>query len=304
MQGKCSRLPASRYRHAKDVKRLIVTADDFGASTLVNEAIEQAHRGGILSTASLMVAGVAADDAVRRAKRLPNLRIGLHLVVVDGKPLLEPSRIPALVDSNGEFSKQLVLAGFNFFFNQAARRALEAEIRAQFAGFAATGLHLDHVNGHNHMHLHPTVLETIISVGRDYHLSAVRVPYEPLGPSWRAAHTDPVGRFGNSVALMPILARMRSRLRRAGIAHNDFVFGLSDTGRMNKERVSALLGELPEGVTEMYFHPATRPWPGMPVWAQGPEELAALVDTSVASRIREAGIVLSTFDDVCAGAAA
>jgi hopanoid biosynthesis associated protein HpnK len=284
------------------VKRLIVTGDDFGASTLVNEAIEQAHRGGILNTTSLMVAGTAGDDAVRRARRLPQLRVGLHVVVVDGKPLLDPQSIPALVDRDGRFSTRLVRAGFNFFFNAEARRQLEAEIRAQFDAYHATGLPLDHVNAHNHMHLHPTVLDTIITVGRDYDMKAVRVPKEPFGPSWRSAHANFANRFGNSVLLAPMLARMRSRLRTAGVAGNDFVFGLSDTGHMTRERVAALVRQLPEGVTEMYFHPATRRWPGMPAWAQSEEELAALMDPQIGTYLREAGINMTTFSEIARAA--
>jgi len=280
------------------VKRLIVTGDDFGASTLVNEAIEQAHRGGILNTTSLMVAGIAGDDAVHRARRLPSLHVGLHIVVVDGKPLLDPKLIPALVDSSGQFSTQLVRAGFNFFFNAAARRQLEAEIRAQFDAYRATGLALDHVNAHNHMHMHPTVLDAIIAIGREYGVKAVRIPKEPLGPSWRAVRTNFAGRFGNAVLLAPMLARMRSRLQAAGIAANDFVFGLSDTGHMTRERVAALMHQLPDGVTEMYFHPATRRWPGMPSWAQSEEELAALMDADIASFLRESGISMTTFSEL------
>ena len=284
------------------MKRLIVTGDDFGASTLVNEAIEQAHRGGILNTTSLMVAGTAGDDAVRRARRLPQLRVGLHVVVVDGKPLLDPASIPALVDKTGHFSKQLVQAGFNFFFNAAARGQLEAEIRAQFEAYRATGLPLDHVNAHNHMHLHPTVLDAIIAIGHDYGMNAMRVPKEPFGPSWRASQNNLVGRFGNAVLLAPMIARMRSRLRAAGIAANDFVLGLSDTGHMTRERVAALMRQLPEGATEIYFHPATRRWPGMPAWAQSEEELAALMDADIANYLREAGIVMTTFTELATAA--
>ncbi|MFI4922491.1 MAG: ChbG/HpnK family deacetylase, partial [Burkholderiales bacterium] len=64
------------------MKRLIVTADDFGASLPVNEAIEQAHQNGILNTASLMVGAAAAPDAVERAKHMPSLKVGLHVVLV------------------------------------------------------------------------------------------------------------------------------------------------------------------------------------------------------------------------------
>ena len=83
------------------MKRLIVTADDFGAAIEVNEAVERAHRNGILSAASLMVAGAAAGDAVTRAKAMPELRVGLHLVLVEGRPVLPPSQIPNLVGPDG-----------------------------------------------------------------------------------------------------------------------------------------------------------------------------------------------------------
>lgn len=285
-------------REAACVKRLIVTGDDFGASTLVNEAIEQAHRGGILNTTCLMMSGAAVDDAVRRAKRLPGLHVGLHVVVVDGRPLLDPSRVPALVGADGAFSTRLVQAGFQMFFSAGARAQLEDEIRAQFEAFATTGLALDHVNGHNHMQLHPTVLDTIIRIGSAFGMKAMRVPYEPLGPSWRATRQGAGVRAGNAWGLAPVLGYCRLRLRKANIACNDYVFGLSDTGRMTRERVLAFLRELPDGVTEMYFHPASRRSPHMPAYAQPEAELAALLDPQAAAFIEEAGISLSTYSQL------
>ncbi len=280
------------------MKRLIVTGDDFGASTLVNEAIELAHRGGVLNTTCLMTAGVAVDDAVRRAKRMPDLRVGLHVVVVDGRPMLDAPAVSTLVDKDGALSKRLAQAGFTMFFNPRARRQLEAEIRAQFEAFAATGLVLDHVNAHNHLQLHPTVLGLILRIGREYGMRAVRLPYEPFGPSWRAMRRDLGGRLGNSVALTPMLAYMRTQLRAAGIAFNDFVFGLSDTGHMTRDRVLALLRELPEGTTEMYFHPSSLRWPGMPAYAQCEEELAALMDPDIRQYVSDANIALTTFGEL------
>src|SRR6516164_6656788 len=113
-------------------RRVIITGDDFGLSLGVNEAIEQAHRNGILAAASLMVAEPAADDAVARARALPRLRVGLHLVVVRGRPVLPPEQIPDLVDKAGRLKTNLAGAAFNIFFKPAARRQLEGEIRAQF----------------------------------------------------------------------------------------------------------------------------------------------------------------------------
>ena len=101
------------------MRRLIVCADDFGLDAAVNEAVETAHRDGILTCASLMVGAPAAADAVARARRLPRLRVGLHLVLVDGKPVL-PRRAGSAVSStqSGAFDDNMLRAGFRFFFSR------------------------------------------------------------------------------------------------------------------------------------------------------------------------------------------
>jgi hopanoid biosynthesis associated protein HpnK len=127
----------------------------------VNEAVERAHVDGILTAASLMVAGEGAADAVERAKRLPNLGVGLHVVLVDGRPMLPPEQIPALVGPDGWFQPDMVKTAFAIAFNPAARAQMRAEVAAQFAAFAATGLPLDHVNAHKHFHMHPMITSAI-----------------------------------------------------------------------------------------------------------------------------------------------
>src|SRR6478735_1737448 len=161
------------------MKRLIVTADDFGAAVEVNEAVERAHRHGILSAASLMVSGAAAQDAVTRAKTMPKLRVGLHLVLVEGKPVLPAGSVPDLVDKTGHFRTDMARAGAAMFFRPKVRAQLAAEIEAQFAAFAATGLRLDHVNAHKHFHLHPTIAALMIETATAYGVRGARVPLEP-----------------------------------------------------------------------------------------------------------------------------
>lgn len=284
------------------MKRLIVTGDDFGLSVPVNAAVERAHQNGILTTASLMVSGTAAADAVGRARRLPGLKVGLHLVLVCGRPVLPPADVPGLVDANGNLPGDLFRAGVRFFFRPAVRRQLEAEIRAQFEAFRATGLSLDHVNAHNHIQLHPTVCALILKVGRDYGLSAVRVPYEPLLPSWRASREGLLRRLGAWILLGPWVRMMVSALRRAKLQHNDFVFGMRDTGRMSADRVLALVSRLPEGVTEIYFHPAVRKSPETP-WPEHyrcESELEALTSPAVAASLKALGIRRISFSDLAA----
>lgn len=266
-------------------RRLIVTVDDFGLSIPVNEAVERGHREGIVTAASLMVAEPAASDAVARARANPTLAVGLHVVVVAGRPLLPPERVPDLVGRDGLFSSALARTGVAYFFRRAAQRQLEAEIRAQFAAFAATGLRLDHVNAQCHYHLHPTVLGLIVKVGDDYGRPPVRVPAE----------------LGHAPLLAPFLRLMKARLRARGIASNDRVVGFHDTGGLTEDRVLALIARLPAGTTEMYFHAATRRWPGIaPDLAayRLEDEFAALISPRVAAAVRANDIERITFRDL------
>jgi len=82
-----------------------------------------------------MVAGAAAADAVARARRLPSLRVGLHLVLVDGLPLLPPERIPDLVDARARLRSDVTTAGVGMFRRPRVRRQLAAEIEAQFCAY-------------------------------------------------------------------------------------------------------------------------------------------------------------------------
>jgi hopanoid biosynthesis associated protein HpnK len=283
------------------VKRLILTGDDFGLDLPVNEAVEEAHRRGVLTAASLMVSADASADAVERARRLPTLRVGLHLVLVEGRPTLPSSEVPDLVDDHGELSTRLVRSGFRFFFLPRVRRQLRAEIRAQFEAFRQTGLPLDHVNAHNHMHLHPTLLGLMLEVGRDFGLRAVRLPREPFLASWRAAGQGLFARAFPALLLSPLLAGMRRRLRRAGVRSNDHLFGMRDSGRMEEPLVVRQIEALPDGVSEMHFHAATRPSPLLERCMPGyrhQAELLALVSPAVRQALAAAGAETLAFSDL------
>ena len=234
------------------MKRVIFSADDFGLTESVNEAVERAHRDGTLTQASLMVAAPAAADAIRRARALPNLRVGLHLVVIEGPAVLPPAAIPDLVGSDGQFPSGQLRLGINYFFRPRIRRQLAAEIRAQFMAFAATGLALDHANAHKHMHLHPTVGGMMLAIGREFGLRSVRIPAEP--PSVMASLGVPQG-LGDR-ALYAWTRLLRHQARRAGVTVNDHCFGLAWSGHMTSARVRALMAVLPDGLSEVYFHPA------------------------------------------------
>lgn len=268
------------------MKRLILNADDFGAAPEVNEAVERAHRDGVLRSASLMVGAPAVEDAIVRARRLPELAVGLHVVLVNGRPVLPANRVPDLVDERGEFLTDLVRAGFRFFLRPRARAQLAAEIRAQFEAFARTNLVLDHADAQSHMHVHPTVFRLMLEIGREFGLRAVRIPREPSG---------------RTRTIEPWLRLMRARARRAGVFSNDYVFGLNEAGALTEERVLQILNALPDGVTEIFLHPAVAPFSGADVGTerfQWTGELAALTSWRVREAIARNGIASTTYGEL------
>jgi hopanoid biosynthesis associated protein HpnK len=276
-------------------RTLIVTADDFGLDVAINDAVEEGFRRGILTCASLMVAAPAAQDAVDRARRLPDLGVGLHLTLVDGAPVLPAHAVPALLGRDGRFPADPLRQGVRLFCSRGARAQAIAEIRAQFEAFRATGLPLDHVNAHHHFHLHPTVQRIILRVARDYGVRAVRVPGEPR-------------RSAGLPALEAWLAsrqarRLRQRLRQSRIAANDAIFGERRSGRMTGERLHEAIAALPLGISELYLHPVARPWRQGDPWPpdyDGVGELRGLLDPLVRESIAARGIRLATFAEAWA----
>jgi hopanoid biosynthesis associated protein HpnK len=275
------------------LKKLIVTADDFGAAREVNEAVEIAHTQGILTAASLMMSGDAVDHAIARARRLPSLRVGLHLVLVDGRPLLPPERIPDLVAGDGRFPRDLARAGANLFFRRSARRQLAAEIAAQFDAFAATGLSLDHVNAHHHFHLHPTVGALVLEIGASRGLRGLRVPIEPHDVLARA---DPSSGHRSDWRVGACARLLDRRVRGRDVMTPSHVFGIAWSGAMTRTRIDGLLRHLPDGISEIYAHPATS---DRFAGASGghADELAALVAPEIAALVRDRRISTGGYSD-------
>jgi hopanoid biosynthesis associated protein HpnK len=275
-----------------------VTADDFGFSHGVNQAILRAHREGIVTSTSLMVTGDAAAEAVAIARTNPDLAIGLHLVVVSGRAALAPEEIPALVDERGLFRGGPVGIGLRYQLSRAARTQLRREIREQLVRFRETGLPLAHVDGHLHMHLHPVVLSCLVELSEEFGIPAIRVPHEELG--WNLAFEP---RSAARKALWSVIfGRLRrhaeSRLKPAGIALCDRVYGLLQTGRVSEDYLLDLLRRLSgstAATVELYAHPdATLPGEhlnGPP--GAGPRELDAMLSPRVRRAVAEAGFTLA-----------
>lgn len=254
-------------------RRLIVNADDFGDTPQVNAAVIRAYKEGILRFASLMVGRPAAAEAARLARENPGLGVGLHLELCADAP---------------------EKAGLRYMFDPKARAGLEGEIRAQFDRLKALGVAPTHVDGHINVHAHPVVFPALCRVAREYGVPRVRLPggewaaYRALrGPSWGKALLA-----GTFEAMGAWVGGAAAGLERPN------TWGLLNSGLMGEEYVLGLLARLPEGLSELYFHPTTDPAlraNGKPTAShQCLEDLEALLSPRVRAALDEHGIELAS----------
>jgi chitin disaccharide deacetylase len=276
------------------VQTVILNADDFGASSTTNAAILLAHREGVLTSASLMVNEGGAPEAVDLARANRGLGVGLHLVLSNGLPALPPAEIPALVDAYGRFRNDPAIAGLRGFFLPSARRQIRREVAAQFERFAETGLEWSHVDGHQHLHLHPIVWDAVLEQTRRFPVRWIRIPYEEFLPATRERIA---GRRVEWLFFRALRKRCLRSLKRAGMASAERVYGHLETGRMTEEYVMQLLARLKGRLSEIYFHPGTPH--AMPLRATDGDgtdvELHALLSERVRERIGELGLRLADY---------
>jgi len=273
----------------KKVRRLIVNADDFGRSRPINEAVIRALHEGILTSASLMVNEPDCDEAVALAKEYPKLGVGLHLTLLCGHAALPPEKIPGLVNASREFSNDPVGVGFRYFFQRKLDAPLRAEIHAQFKKFRDTGLPLDHVNGHLHIHLHPVVFRILMEDAEELGIRHLRLTREPFWLDMPLASGRRLYRFAHA-AIYCVLSRLaQPRLRAKNIRHPQRVFGLLENDRVDEAYLLKLLAVLPGGDSELYSHPSLDKFR---------HEFDALVSPRVKQLIAERHLELIRYQDL------
>ena len=198
-------------------------------------------------------------------------------------------------------AEQLDNVGAEIAFSTRARRQLIAEIIAQFEAFAATGLALDHCNAHKHFHLHPTIGRIMAFIGQRFGVRAVRVPAEPLSV---LREVEPSTTRAPSLLTAPLAGLLKRQLRAAGLDYPDRVFGLRWSGAMTQARLAGLLRQLPEGLTEIYLHPATGAYAGSAPGYRYRDEMEALTAPDIVKAGRGGTVRLGGFVDFVGPAAA
>ena len=215
-------------------RRVIINADDFGLSVANNVGIIKGHCYGVISSASLMVGGDAATEAIDLGRQHSALAIGLHITLNDTKPVLPPHLVSMLVEPNGQFPSDHLLLR-TALWSSTGRRQIRAEIAAQFRSFQATGFVCDHVNSHRHIHLNLLLAQMICSEAARHRVRAMRIPWDPPADPARSLR----------------VALLRKLLAAYGMHAPDRSIGRQWSGH----QLANYLRMLPTGITELYFHP-------------------------------------------------
>jgi chitin disaccharide deacetylase len=277
---------------------LIVHADDLGISESVNSAIALAHERGILTSASLMAVGEAFEDALRTCRSLPSLDVGVHLTLVEERPLSPTGAVPSLAGSSGRFPPTAMAFTQRYFARRINMEEIYRELEAQVRRVVDAGIPVTHLDSHQHLHMLPGIFEITVRLAREHGIHAVRVPREPLG--FRMARSSQsVIRVIQQLVLNSFC--LWSSRRIGDLRRPDHFAGFLFGGRMDISNLRTVLRNLPNwGSVEIMCHPSMdAPENRYSHWDyRGPDELEALLDPGLPALLEELGLSLGTYRDI------
>ena len=269
-------------------KLLRVTADDLGLSEAVDDGIFEAYDRGIVTHTSVLATGAAFDHAARGLHARPGLRAGLHASLSDLPPLAgDFSR--SRFFRNGRFPSSIHVAAA-IAVGELAAAAVEAEIEAQAARLAGAGIEMEHLDGHQHIHVLPIVALAAVRVCLRRGIGRVRVPIESAAPP--APPVTPIITAAKAVALALASAPLGVQILWAGLKTTGAFHGAWCAGHGNVPRFSHVLSHLRPGANELVCHPGRVSAGAPPSGFDWEDELDALTSPEPIGLVRDLGIRL------------
>lgn len=272
----------------KSNKRLIINADDYGASSTINTAVEELAQAGLLGGVSVLANGDYWEPAVTFLQTHSQVSAGVHLNLIEGKPVAPPSEVTAILGLDGNFLKRSPLMLRWVLHPIAVSRAVEIEWRAQIERLLSAGVRLTHADSHQHLHAFPPAFRIAVNLCRAYGIPALRIPCE-VNPI--TARTLP------AQALQASLFLARRLSSTSSLRLNDHFLGFKRAGGYGINEFLEDLPQLQPGVTELALHPSTKnfsPYPAL----RGNDEREALLSQSFQSEIQRLQITLTRWEDL------
>ena len=195
------------------MRRLIITADDFGISKGVNDGIIEGFHQGLVRNTALMVNFDDVEKSAIALKNTTGLEIGIHLNLTSGKPVSDARTVPSVIGSDGSFLglggflKRALLGGIDW-------QQVSREWRAQIDRGLRLGFRFSNINSHQHVHMLPSLARICADLAEEYRIPAIRLSRFQTG-GWRFPPPT------KALALFPFAMRSRRILDRYRIVRND-----------------------------------------------------------------------------------
>lgn len=286
------------------VRRLIVNADDFGLTSGVNRAIVEAHDRGVLTSATLMANSQAFAEAAQIANSRSSLSVGCHVVLLDGQPLLDPSRLTSLIDAHDRNNFRDGVSGFavRALAGRIDSDQVEAETTAQIRKLQSHGIAVSHVDSHKHTHMFPAALAGILRAARTCRVNAIRNPFEVIAANYARFQKGLWKRYAQVKTLRGLAGYFRRAVSRAGLRTPDGTLGIVATGHLNPDLFAAIAENMPEGTWEFVCHPGylddeLRAVPTR-LRESRAEELAVLTSPEARATLERRGVQLISYRDL------
>jgi chitin disaccharide deacetylase len=236
---------------------LIVNADDFGFTSGVNRAIVEAHSRGVVTSSTLMANGPAFADAAQLAQTIPTLSVGCHVLLIDGRPVLDAKQLPSLT-SGPHFRDCLMTFAARAIAGRIDADEIAAEATAQIRKIQSAGIAVSHLDTHKHTHLFPRVLRPLLRAAAACGIRAVRNPFGPRLPLRSSRVLSRPGlwtRYAELRVLGGFAGKFREAVDRDGFTTPDGTLGIAVTGALDENLFLAIARSIPPGTWEFVCHP-------------------------------------------------
>ena len=222
---------------------LKIIADDLGLHKSVNDGIIFLLKEGKIDGTSLMANGEAFEDAVEQCidARLSNIGVHLNLVeqvsVISGKPLLKNHRI---------FFVKYIL-GF------IPKNIIREELKAQVEKVIRAGIRPVFLNGNQHLHLLPGIIDIVIDLAKKYEIPYIRIVNEPVN-----LLSGKLLRKLQLLSLNFLSVKAKKKIQKAGLQCNDYFIGFVSAGSLSHSDIKfaeKLVAQYPDKIIELGCHP-------------------------------------------------
>ncbi|MBI2063497.1 MAG: ChbG/HpnK family deacetylase [Candidatus Yanofskybacteria bacterium] len=223
--------------------KLFVVADDLGLHKLINDGIIWGLKNGLIGGASLMANGKAFDDAIIKLKNIPNINTGIHINFVEEGSLVSGKVMP----KNHRIFFVKYLLGF------IKKEYIKKEAEVQIKKCIQAGIKPSFINGNQHLHLLPGIMNIILNLAVDYRIPYIRIVNEPINLTG--------GRLLRKFQLLFLnflSARAKKKIKKTGLECNDFFVGFINAGNLAEKDIKLaenLAQKYPDKIIELGCHP-------------------------------------------------